>query len=958
VGRIVGSPVPRAGLRRALGPGAAFLLALLMGARADAAHSVVRHYSNQDGLPQLQVLAIGQDRAGYLWVGTQTGGVGRYNGHHWLVFDATNGLPGGTLYALAVGPDGTVYAGTGAGAARFDGGRWTPIASVPGEPSLAVHAIVAREGGAVWLGPPKGLRLAKPEGGGKPLGVRATAEIADAAVNCLVPGPDGTLWVGTGKGLGKVAPAGEPLLEPVPGLPAKGIEAVLPRPGGRLLVSVAETGLFEGTPGSFTRVGDDRVPGRQVSALQAEANGAGAVWIGTHDRGAFRWEGAFEPFGPGQGLKDLSINAIFRDREGLLWFGTDAGLWKRAPAAFVTWDETEGIPEGSAVFSMTEDRQGSLWLVLAERGLLRIRPDGSHRLFSQQEFESSRPNDTVVDDDGSLLVAAERGLFRVAGDSVRRVALPGEPPKGMRSVLKLRSGGLAFGTQNRGLYLLEGGRLSRLGAPVGLKVNALFETADGVLWTGGEGWGAAAFKNGALLRTLSMKEGLPSNLVNGILVDGSGVLWIATDRGAFREEPSGERSVLDRSNGLPDSFVYWVGEDRERSRWLGTNRGVARLKPDGSIRVYTSRQGLGADECNEEGFLVDSRGRVLVGNAGVSLFLGERRAAVGGPPVAVIEEVLAGGRPIPRFGEAPLAAGVGGLTFRFAGLSFADEGAVRFRYRLGGLSPDWTSSGPSQYEVTYGALPAGKYTFEVAAVAADGRVSAAPARVDFAMRPRWWQSNEFAAVCLVAAAALAWAAVHFKERRLERARLQLEKEVAERTEELRVANARLADLAVRDDLTGLANRRRILERLSEGIALARRQQTPLSVGLADLDYFKEVNDQLGHAEGDRYLREAAKAMKESLRDVDDLGRYGGDEFLVLLPGSDGPGAVAAFERLREAVGTLERHPGTPHRGSLSVGLATLDDGVRDGADLIHRADLALYEAKRLGRNRVVAWRDA
>ena len=129
----------------------------------------------------------------------------------------------------------------------------------------------------------------------------------------------------------------------------------------------------------------------------------------------------------------------------------------------------------------------------------------------------------------------------------------------------------------------------------------------------------------------------------------------------------------------------------------------------------------------------------------------------------------------------------------------------------------------------------------------------------------------------------------------------------------------------------------------------------MPVGLADLDFFKEVNDQLGHAEGDRYLRKASKAMKGALRDVDDPGRYGGDEFLVLLPGSEGPGAAAAAEQLREAVGALGQSPATAHGGSLSVGLASLDDGVRDGADLIHRADLALYEAKRLGRNRFVAW---
>jgi diguanylate cyclase (GGDEF)-like protein len=948
--------VPLRSLTTRLARWAAVLVAALACGRGEASHSVVRHYSIQDGLPQLEVLAICQDRFGYLWVGTQTGGVSRYNGHRWVVYDVTNGLPGGTLYTLTTSPDGTVYVGTSGGAARFDGERWMPVGHGPGDPSLAVHAILVSKRDQIWLGTPKGLRMVAPGAGARALPVRsASAEIAEAPVSCIVSGPDGTLWVGTGKGLARIAPRETPTIEAVPGLPSRGIAAVLPLPSGRLLVSVAETGLFEGSPGSFSRVGDDQVPGRRVRALHAGPAGTNVVWIGTLDRGAYRWDGRFEPFGPGQGMKDLTINTIFRDREGLLWFGGDFGLWKRAPAAFVTWDEAEGIPEAAAVFSMAEDRTGTLWLVLAEHGLLRVREDGSHRLFTQRDFEASRPNDITVDRDGSVLVAADGGLFRVVGDRVTKIPLPSEAPKGIWAVLRLRSGDLALGTQSRGLVLLRNGQVVRLGAPIGLKIDSLFETAEGTLWAGGEGWGAVAIRDGEIRRSVTVKEGLPSNQVNDVFVDSRGVLWIATDRGVFREEPSGEHWILDRSNGLPDSFVYWVGEDREQVRWVGTNRGVARIKPDGSIEVYTSRHGLGSDECNEGGFFVDSHGRVYVGTTGASLFIGPQTVSGSIPPAVMLEETLVGGKHTPRFGERPVPAGSGPITFRFAGLSFVDENALRFRYRLSGLSEEWTSSEAGQYEITYGAVPAGGYRFEVEAVA-DGRRSAVPAQVTFAVRPRWWRTNEFLAAALVGVVVLGFAVVWVREKRLEVTRRRLEKEVADRTEELRLANSRLAELAVRDDLTGLANRRRILERLSEGIALARRQKTPLSVGLADLDYFKEVNDQLGHAAGDHYLRETAWAMKDALRDVDDLGRYGGDEFLVLLPGSDAPGALAASERLREAVSALGPRPDTASNGSLSIGLATLDDTVRDGAELIHRADLALYEAKRLGRNRVMVWK--
>jgi diguanylate cyclase (GGDEF)-like protein len=171
-----------------------------------------------------------------------------------------------------------------------------------------------------------------------------------------------------------------------------------------------------------------------------------------------------------------------------------------------------------------------------------------------------------------------------------------------------------------------------------------------------------------------------------------------------------------------------------------------------------------------------------------------------------------------------------------------------------------------------------------------------------------------------------------------------------------------AILARTDQLTGLRNRRAILERLMELSALADRHDRPLSVALVDLDHFKRINDAAGHLTGDRVLREVTASIDRQLRATDAVGRWGGDELLVLLPETTAVAAGRSMERIAEqvrrevrppSVGGDEAPAGTPTLPvTLSVGVAQWHEG--DGPDhLLARADRALYRAKEGGRDRVV-----
>jgi diguanylate cyclase (GGDEF)-like protein len=180
----------------------------------------------------------------------------------------------------------------------------------------------------------------------------------------------------------------------------------------------------------------------------------------------------------------------------------------------------------------------------------------------------------------------------------------------------------------------------------------------------------------------------------------------------------------------------------------------------------------------------------------------------------------------------------------------------------------------------------------------------------------------------------------------------------ERLTAMEATLAAVSDAAVRDPLTGLLNRRYFDEAVETAFAAARRNGTPLSLIVLDLDRFSAVNNEHGHAVGDAVLRRLAGAMLSTIRSGDVIARYGGEEFVVIAPGADGPAAVAVAERIRAAVsashvGADAAGPGTTIPMTVSAGVASLIDEL-DGKALFHAADSALLAAKRAGRDRVVA----
>lgn len=185
---------------------------------------------------------------------------------------------------------------------------------------------------------------------------------------------------------------------------------------------------------------------------------------------------------------------------------------------------------------------------------------------------------------------------------------------------------------------------------------------------------------------------------------------------------------------------------------------------------------------------------------------------------------------------------------------------------------------------------------------------------------------------------------------------ELRLKLRDKNRKLNKALATISEMAHRDELTGIYNRRHLMDVLEQETRRCSRGATAFCLCLFDIDHFKQTNDRYGHLAGDQVLREIAQLINSHIRQIDSFGRYGGEEFLMIMPQTALAGAVFKAEQLRQAVAALEFPDIEAHfRVTLSVGVAEYHEG-ESAPDVLRRADEALYRAKSAGRNQVVrAW---
>jgi diguanylate cyclase (GGDEF)-like protein len=321
---------------------------------------------------------------------------------------------------------------------------------------------------------------------------------------------------------------------------------------------------------------------------------------------------------------------------------------------------------------------------------------------------------------------------------------------------------------------------------------------------------------------------------------------------------------------------------------------------------------------------------------------------------SLIEEVRFNQKPLPFEEGITVGPGAGDLEIQFAAPPSA--ASDHLRYRLLGFDKKWREAG-KEASVLYSHLAPGRYEFDFQTADTAGLRGSVVQCIPITIVAPYWETARFRGLGIIVLLVVVLVLYKLRVGYLLKHNKKLQERVSQTRAELTLtakiagdAQEALKEQALKDSLTGLWNRRAIFAMLEREVYRAQRDHFPITLVMIDLDHFKNINDTYGHLTGDEVLREAASRLVDTMRPYDFAGRYGGEEFLVVLPSCSPQNGLQRAEHFRKAIAEkLVPTAVGPLAVTCSLGVAAYEEAMPP-EDLIHRADEALYRAKRLGRN--------
>ncbi|MDO5611222.1 MAG: diguanylate cyclase [Pseudomonadota bacterium] len=950
-------------------------------------------WTTREGLPHNQVNAIAQTGEGYLWLGTWEGLV-RYNGIEFEIYERRNTpqLKDNGIRSIQVADDGSLVVGTARGGVSIlKHGVWRHIGPAQGLLQQNVLDAKMDKQGRLWVGTNGDGLVLIDQGRARRFDTRDG--LPSLGLYSLMLSDDGDVWVPTLKGIARFGPDGR-LKHTYASESA--VFRMIETADGRI-IAASERGLHELKGEHFERIYSEL--SMPVQSLMTTPDSA--IWVGSGSRGLYRIaQGRIDGMTIAQGLPNDRVSSLFRDRSGNTWVGTNAGLARLRDAPFNMIGKQQGMGN-DYVRTVLYTRDGQV-LAGSGNGLHTI---SAGRVTHTLDRSSGLPDESILTShqtrDGDIWLGTYMGgavrlrAGRVVEHLVGERGFPATNQ--VRAIASDRHGTVWFGTTDGLVRKTADGTLQRFDQSTGLPHNAvisLLVTSDQRLWVGTLN-GAARIENDQVKPVSLMTSGHRDiQSIFDIHEDPDGSIWFATDRGLAHWR-QGRSEVAALAEGLPIDTLFQLIDDGLGYFWMTSNRGVLRVaraqvvaamatgKGPIAHALYTEMDGLASAQCNggsDQSAMLDKAGLLWVPTSRGLAVVDTRRIdqySSSLPPV-VIERVLADGEPLAiGTGTIELPAGTRRIEFYYSGLSYQNAQSLRYLQRLIGEDSDWLDR-RNQRVVQYTNLKPGRYRFEVAPVlsgSSSDPAMAAVKSIEVILHPHFWQRRSFVVSACLLGFALMALAYRWRSRDLRRRAEQLESSVQSRTkvlhqqavllEQADADKTRLLDRlrdqaeslkrqASEDPLTGLFNRRHFENALVEWFKLAQQGQTSLCVVLFDIDHFKQINDRYSHSMGDLALREVANVLVNESRSGDVIARWGGEEFIVLLPAVKNDAARLYAERVRKAVEALAPADATPGlRLTLSGGVAMYQDEA--SADkLLEKADAKLYEAKRAGRNSIVA----
>jgi diguanylate cyclase (GGDEF)-like protein len=960
---------PRPRRRAAALPAAARLLAMALvlgtllcgGVPVAAQEFSFSSYTQEMGLRNLSVEQMLVDRSGDLWLATD-GGLYRYDGTSFTPYNKSRGIPADATMTVAASPSGRIFTRVDAGLFAGDADHFEAVLTAEG-PVIADQytMLVAQSDDRILYLKDHQIMQVERDGAGSTWTARALfseARIAShpelASVQGVIDAGAGRLWFGCGLRLCRFDGQTLTVYGVAQGVPESQYGAVLQDRSGAIWARSLERVVRLAAAADRFEVLDPphAVLASRVHRLTLTLDPMGRVVTRT-SLGLARWDGSdWEEFGPRNGLSDHPITAALADPDGNFWLAVGGiGLYRwRGYDNVESWTRNQGL-DSEAVWNIVRDRQHRL--ILGTDMGCRMLDEKARQVVPcpYQDLPQQETNASAVDPSGALWMSYQTSqLWRVPPGATRALRVTTVPDHfDAPTIVFDRKGTGWIAAWDFGVAKIDSVTLAvkRLVPPGNPRVDDVALGPDGTVWVGAVN-GLYRIQNDQFIRIPTPVDGEQIG-IQTIAANTDGSVWGTRIGEKLLHLGPGPHAVADWQNPEPlnGTSVYSLRADSRGWIWANTGEGLGVY--DGHVwRRIEIQDGLVWPDTEQAALYADDDGSIWVGTghgithikdparwiemASRPLKLGIARAQLG------TQSLLAGTRPAIQWHDNTA------LDLSFSSHSFARSATTELRYRLLGLSSEWYSS--RTYDIHIPALAPGHYQLEAMSVDTPHWRFSPSVGLTFDVNPPWWNTALFRVLAVALAGAAIVAAWRRQNQRVQRRQLAMEREHRER-EELLVR-------ATRDALTGLWNRATILEFLTREMEQTRRNGGALAVAVIDVDFFKRINDTLGHAGGDEVLKELARRLRAALRQRDSLGRYGGEELLVVMPGLARDDRGYLMDALRANIAATHFQVGeTGLRVTVSIGVAWMESP-HEGADsLIRRADAALYEAKAAGRNRVV-----
>ncbi len=696
---------------------------------------------------------------------------------------------------------------------------------------------------------------------------------------------------------------------------------LLEDPQGRMIVNLAEGVAIGGKNGWSVLKARNGLPEDEIENLLFDTSGA--LWLTSAGHGVLRWQGYgnWEGWTRKDGLSSNIVWSVAHDQAGRYWITTDKGLNQLNEGA------RSIIPAPGLtmrLFPIVVDSRSHIWTSDRSGTLYEFDPATKHTRVAAKDLD--RVFSLHIDKQQRLWACSRKGLILFSREDGWRVPQPID----QRALAGTYAWSMAEGPDGT-LWLATGRGLFRM---------------DGQTWTS--------------IFLPSLPEGTHNNFMLAAAHDGT--LWLQSKQPyplVHLKVNGVTATVIDHVSGsiIESDNITFVETDQRGWLWVGTDAGVYVFNGQRWIK-YAAEDGLLWDDTDFHAFLADPDGSVWIGtSAGVSHLLHPQWLFdIQAPKVRLADISLSG----QRITGASQAFGLikPALTFHFLNTNYSRGSAVREKYKLDGEENEWEETEGSQVRVP--SLAAGKYRLQV--IAYDNRLQreSEVETIAFTILEPWWKRPWCLFIEALSGLLVLLAIWRLSVHILVARQTELGRLVALRTEELEAekrellkARSSLLEVMRRDALTGLLNRGAIFESLGELCEDSRSSGIPIAVVMADLDSFKRINDHHGHVVGDAVLRECAARIKSITRPNDMVGRYGGEELLILMPGLQPAGLKQRMEQLRASIaGEPVLHQQLAVNVSCSFGVTWFTGDSCTLESLISVADSALYKAKQNGRNRV------